>query len=292
MKNIHILPTDKPSRLVRHNPTGKIEILPGYIRTNPAYTAQNIYITSDEEIKEGDWHLYENEAKKTTKETLAYIESSGDEEFKKIILTTDQELIKDGVQAIDDEFLEWFVKNPSCESVEFKKKSDIWIQDYAPTPTSSLPPMVNLGGGYKIIIPKEEPSMVDKLKDYFNNTTEEQIQKDWDKTCEQTKGINSPTVAEFLEAQKQFGKQETLEEAVFKRHPRSLSAKDAGLRNEFLMGAKWQAERMYSEEEVLEILLKHQSDYRSTVRNTSPLNWSFDIKKWFEQFKKKKNGKS
>ncbi len=37
--------------------------------------------------------------------------------FKKIILTTDQDLIKDGVQAIDDEFLEWFVKNPSCEYV-------------------------------------------------------------------------------------------------------------------------------------------------------------------------------
>ena len=46
-------------------------------------------------------------------------------------------------------------------------------------------------------------------------------------------------------------------------------------------------ERSYSEEEVLEILLKHQSDYRSAVRNTSPLNWSFDINKWFEQFKKK-----
>ncbi len=46
-------------------------------------------------------------------------------------------------------------------------------------------------------------------------------------------------------------------------------------------------ERMYSEEEVYELLLKHQSAYRSVVRNTSPLDWSFDIKQWFEQFKKK-----
>jgi hypothetical protein len=30
---------------------------------------------------------------------------------KKIILTTDLDLIKDGVQSIDNEFLEWFVKN-------------------------------------------------------------------------------------------------------------------------------------------------------------------------------------
>jgi hypothetical protein len=47
------------------------------------------------------------------------------------------------------------------------------------------------------------------------------------------------------------------------------------------------SERMYSEEEVYELLLKHQSAYRSVVRNTSPLDWSFDIKQWFEQFKKK-----
>ena len=40
---------------------------------------------------------------------------------KKIILTTDQDLIKDGVQAIDDDFLEWFVKNPSCEVVDVLK---------------------------------------------------------------------------------------------------------------------------------------------------------------------------
>ena len=54
----------------------------------------------------------------------------------KIILTTNKLLIKDGVQAIDDEFLEWFVKNPSCEEVD-----------------------INRDWGYpKIIIPKEEPT--------------------------------------------------------------------------------------------------------------------------------------
>jgi hypothetical protein len=55
----------------------------------------------------------------------------------------------------------------------------------------------------------------------------------------------------------------------------------------FQEGAKWQAERMYSEEEVYTLLLKHQSDYRSSVRMSNPLNWSFDIKQWFEQVKKK-----
>jgi len=47
----------------------------------------------------------------------------------------------------------------------------------------------------------------------------------------------------------------------------------------FKQGAKWQAERMYSEEEVLDLLhrrnfdLKHKKDTKTT-------------KEWFEQFKK------
>ena len=48
----------------------------------------------------------------------------------------------------------------------------------------------------------------------------------------------------------------------------------------FKDGAKWQQERMYSEEEVLEILFKsHNAENTSIVANT--------IMKWFEQFKKK-----
>jgi len=75
---------------------------------------QNIYITSDEEIKEGDWFLEKagrqypihwNDVDKLNRHC------------KKIILTTDPLL--DGVQAIDDEFLEWFTKNPSREYVNF-----------------------------------------------------------------------------------------------------------------------------------------------------------------------------
>jgi hypothetical protein len=108
-KNIWLLTTDKPSRLYR--------VLEGYLRfekeeTNYKYTQnQNIYITSDEEIKKGDWCLSRlNELVKFKDKNFNY---------KKIILTTDPSL--DGIQAIPDEFLEWFVKNPSCERVEVKK---------------------------------------------------------------------------------------------------------------------------------------------------------------------------
>jgi hypothetical protein len=117
MKNIHVLPTEQPSRIYLIKSNNKL----GITSNNPEFTEnfgsgtqnQNLFITSDEEIKEGDW-FYLNDAKIVVK----YIDLKPVKEAKKIILTTDQDLIKDGVQAIDDEFLEWFVKNPNCESVE------------------------------------------------------------------------------------------------------------------------------------------------------------------------------
>ena len=74
---------------------------------------------------------------------------------KKIILTTDQDLIKDGVQAIDDEFIEWFVKNPCCEEVEVESKvikDGVWtdLKGYVELPT--IHSII-----HKIIIPQEEP---------------------------------------------------------------------------------------------------------------------------------------
>ena len=68
----------------------------------------------------------------------------------KIILTTNKLLIKDGVQAIDNEFLEWFVKNPSCEEVEVKMNQGRYF-DYGGN--------VHITNAYKIIIPKEEPKL-------------------------------------------------------------------------------------------------------------------------------------
>jgi len=140
MKNIHLLPTDKPGRLqkTKHN-NFFLANRTGYEYTD--CTAQHIYITSDEEIKEEDWvisieGIWKNTITKIVGEPITDV-------WKKIILTTDPDLIKDGVQAIDDEFLEWFVKNPSCEWVEVKKRySDFTVDPFV---------------GYKIIIPKVEP---------------------------------------------------------------------------------------------------------------------------------------
>jgi hypothetical protein len=165
LKNIHVLPTDKPSRLLFNDLGNTDELLLSLVEVESSNN-QHIYITSDEEIKEGDWcyHidgeydfpvqikgiapraptrrdvsiLTSNSSQLAGGKYIKFVESCDISELKKIILTTDQDLIKDGVQAIDNKFLEWFIKNPSCEMVE--------VQDW-----------VNY---YKIFIPQEEAKTV------------------------------------------------------------------------------------------------------------------------------------
>ena len=110
---------------------------------------ENIFITSDDEIKYGDWMIRDNEQPIKSKKVFFWDLKDG---YYKIILTTDQDLIKDGVQPIDDEFLEWFVKNSSCEEIE--------VTEYLDSGFSY---------GYKIIIPKEE-------------TKKETLEKVWEQT--------------------------------------------------------------------------------------------------------------
>jgi signal transduction histidine kinase len=57
MKNIHLIPTDKPSRLWTNNLRRRLE-LDEFPERHPTNIAKHIYITNDEEIKEGDWFIY------------------------------------------------------------------------------------------------------------------------------------------------------------------------------------------------------------------------------------------
>ncbi len=141
MKNIHILPTDKPSILIKDIWKNTFSLVENFDTNHTDFKAQNIYITSNEEIKEGDWCLFEsnNTLKKAVDSTFAIgvnnirIHADADKKVLKIILTTDGDLIKDGVQAINDDFLEWIVKNPSCEEAEviyWEGNSKIELPEY------------------------------------------------------------------------------------------------------------------------------------------------------------------
>ena len=74
--------------------------------------------------------------------------------------------------------------------------------------------------------------------------------------------------------------QETLEEAAENYEKIHGGSYSIGVGKAFKCGAKWQAERMYSEEEVID-LLQEMNDYPTIFEGR------IDIKEWFEQFKKK-----
>ena len=117
MKNIYLLPTDKPSRLhLWTDENGTRSALCGLEYSHTRNT-QHIYITSDKEITGFENNIWVIKGQRVFlwQNTMALVSNN---KPRKIILTTDQDLIKDGVQAIDDEFLEWFVKNPNCEFVK------------------------------------------------------------------------------------------------------------------------------------------------------------------------------
>jgi hypothetical protein len=150
---------------------------------------------------------------------------------RKIILTTDPRLIADGVQAIDDNFLEWFVKNSSCEFV---------VIDWSPLSKNLY--------GWKIIIPQEEP-----------------------------KGETLKEVSMVL-----------YPEDIDDHDDNSIVEYDCNLpeRIAFIAGAKWQAERMYSEEEVIELLTARCKHFGTTMTPFRELLLKQDLE-WFEQNKKK-----
>ena len=155
MKNTHLVPTDKPSRL--HNKNGELGNYPStklYIEDfkGNQHNSFHIYITSDEEIKEGDWFMdvEELEILKASENVELHLVNVLKPNYKKIILTTDQDLIKDGVQSIEDDFLEWFVNNPRCEWVEVKKEMYMPFDGKVPFKLS-LDQSLNTCPHYKII---------------------------------------------------------------------------------------------------------------------------------------------
>ena len=131
MKNLFLIPTEKPSRLfIAENDIEMFILSDKYELGNKLCQNQNIFITSDEKIKEGFVTDGESVFKVISNNfnTVRLHDKHNnliklhESRLSKIILTTDQDLIKDGVQSIDDELLEWFIKNPTCEFVKIHKE--------------------------------------------------------------------------------------------------------------------------------------------------------------------------
>jgi hypothetical protein len=255
MKNIHLIETDKPSRLGYLTKKGKEVYKDLRLFDKPMPNIldsenQHIYITSDEEIKEGDYRLniQRDYFKKSDKEGLDYYNKRNDI-FKKIILTTDQDLINDGVQAIDDEFLEGFVTNPSCEEVEvtteYKDGYGNWFiydKEFWDKINNEYKPKFGLR--YKIIIPKEEP----KQETYTEAAKKEE------------RIFNSTMMKQ--ETIEEEPKQQTLKEEFYK-YGKSLGISINDLQRLMLLSKQQQQQNknIYSEEDMREA-------YFTAIRST------------------------
>lgn len=156
MKYLYLLATNKPSRLYLVKDKLKLSPLKFTNDEEVGWLTQNIYITSDEEITGFENNIWVIKGQRVFlwQNTMALVSNN---KPRKIILTTDQDLIKDGVQAIDDEFLEWFVKNPSCEEVDVDYNLIVTQTKPLIQHQGSKPVVVPHKIHYKIIIPKEEP---------------------------------------------------------------------------------------------------------------------------------------
>jgi hypothetical protein len=217
----------------------------------------HIYLTSDEKPKKGDWcydRSVEGRLVRYTELPKNWVDTQ-----KKIILTTDLDLIADGVQAIDNEFLEWFVENPACESVEIKRLEDGQYVDYFPDGSV----VEGIYENYKIVLPREEPKHI-------------------------------PYKGKVWEPPKQ----ETLEEAA-ERYVKSTADNDPVRILSFIQGAKWQAEQLFKDDAIqtlekgLALLLKKQErmyseeevmDMFDKFSMHLPLHYEFLVR---EMFKKK-----
>jgi hypothetical protein len=273
MKNIHILPTDKPSKLFIDVDDNKLKIcvpLGGEHMMN-----QNIYITNNEDIKDYDWYIsLEGKLLQFTGRNVL-----GDK-FKapKVILTTDDQLIKDSVQAIPDEFLEWFVKNPSCEFVEVENFNNQCMGECGICDNSC-------GNWYKIIIPQEEPKQ-ETLEEVYLRNIQEYAEQNLHHKETVEKAAEKHWKMQYIMALDESIKPYIIEDFI--AGAKSDAARDYWF-EQFNNKQQKQAKTMYSEEELLEFGKLVLDTFHSEGKTKSGKDRLARVKfnKWFEQFKKK-----
>ncbi len=101
MKNIFLISSNTPVRYYGNH-----------------YVNQNVYIISDSKFIRDEYITDGIEVMKATPKLVDAQGLVGRRNWNKIIITTDPELIKDGVHPIGEDFLKWFVENPTCIKVE------------------------------------------------------------------------------------------------------------------------------------------------------------------------------
>lgn len=272
MKNVHLIPTEKASRLFYYN--NHLGLARNFVKKNDGVNPQHAYITSEkEDFNENDYVI----TKDGRLVQVSYLLSKDLDGAFKVVIASDPDLIADGIQSIDYEFLEWFVKNPSCEWVEVKSKMN--------HPRAVF--------GYEIIVQKEEIKVFSEsgsqlFFDEKGRLIKEEPKQEIIATEEDAKIFvdtleNPPAPNEKLKIafEKQLN-QETLEEDLLDTVIQIVGDSDCTTIKEFFVKHNWQQEQdknKYSEEEVENIA----KDAYTMGRNNILIGV---FNKWFEQLKK------
>jgi hypothetical protein len=250
MKNLYLLQTDKPSRLYFDTDLQSYELSKEVGENNSCSKNQYLYITKDEEIKEGDWCIDKHNVVYKQETDKIFTKFNG---VKKIILTTDSDLIADGVQSIDDEFLEWFIKNPNCEEVEIH---NLRIKNQE---TGEI-----LHYRYEIDTPKEEKW--DKLNKEFDSALDSEFGSE---KFKHPKVFSENGNELFFDEEGKLIKEETLDEGAEKYAEGKSS--NSTFRNthirDFKAGADWQSKTMYNEVDMKQFAFECVANFLSNNDN-------------------------
>lgn len=248
MKNLFILPSEKPSRLLKSENNNfmiiKSDTL-NWFEIILKNTYQNIYITNNDGLNENDYVITDDVDNYGKLFQVSWLKNNKIKNCYKVILTTDHDLIKNGVQAIDNDFLEWFIKHPTCGVVDVE-----WL-DFIRS--------------FFINIKKEEPYQPKTFKELFANTAiiaetdefgnlnykfkanmkEELLPKinlfnDW------LEKNGDPQIAKQVEKEaKELCEKQTLELAAEKYSKKSsASVFQENHKKDFIAGPKWQQEQI------------------------------------------------
>lgn len=168
MKNIYLLPTEKESRLIIYSTLlNELRLL-----DEPIYNwkhKRHIYITSDDPIKKGDWFIAldgTNDIYNANDKWLEIIEENSNP-AEKIVLTTDLDLIKDGVSKIDDNFLKWFINNSDINYIDIIREK-IDLSDFG---------HYDIHYKYHIDYPltEDQENSLESHRDFVNKTKSEEL---------------------------------------------------------------------------------------------------------------------
>ena len=126
MKNIYLLNTEMPTEGIVIGRISGVSFteyreelikLPVETFRGNYYEPVNIYITSDDKIELNDY-IVDNWQVEKWKDRSSLLGK------KKVIMTTDKQLISEGIQEIDGRFLDWIIQNHDINYIKMEEYYD------------------------------------------------------------------------------------------------------------------------------------------------------------------------